>query len=486
MTKRLTSSEVRGILDGSDFEQFIGAVEDEHLDFKGAPYPLKSDKGKRDLAQDVAEFANGGGGILVLGVETETPEAQHVDVAKALHLFAKSQVDEDQYYKVIASWLLPVPERIEVSWYPPLGGGVEGLAAVIVPDQPETLKPFIVKRAFAEETGKTAGAYVGYFERIRAGTAWRSPENLQQLMHDGRRFGSLDPRLDALTERVEKLGAVVDRLTAALERLAGHALPPVNAVVPRPQGPGVIDAGNRRGEAVRDMGLNEAPTYSLIAVPGERIEVPDLFAGIGSPLVRLLDQPYELRHAGFDVTVGTETRPVRGMLRRALSPGNKLLELWRDGVLIFAAEALDLLCWGTRSQEEPLVLNVLALAETTYLFAKLATKIAQHLQPSAETFQYVLGLQRLDITGKRAILHAGPRRARQYQPPHNMRRAPDSNHEIRLTLRAGLDPGIVAYALRRDLYAWFGFDEDAIPYVTELDQQKATDPRQIVEDGRGP
>lgn len=40
--------------------------------------------------------------------------------------------------------------------------------------------------------------------------------------------------------------------------------------------------------------------------------------------------------------------------------------------------------------------------------------------------------------------------------------------------------------LRRELYVEFSFDEDAIPYVTDVGGERGTDPEKIRDDGKGP
>lgn len=52
-------------------------------------------------------------------------------------------------------------------------------------------------------------------------------------------------------------------------------------------------------------------------------------------------------------------------------------------------------------------MNVLALAETTYLFAELNHRLARHLQPSPDMYSYVLVFHNMEIGGKRSMLISG-------------------------------------------------------------------------------
>jgi hypothetical protein len=297
----------------------------------------------------------------------------------------------------------------------------------------------------------------------------------------------LGDRIDVLEEKIDKIAKIVRRLADDRATARPSLPPPESLVRPRAGAPDVVAAGTRRGEVIRDAGLNEKPTFSLIAVPGEAVEVPDLFAGTRSQLVQLLEHPPELRRAGFDLTVGERAVVLPQGGRRALSPGYKVLELARDGVLIFAAEARDLLCWGTSNQEQPLRLNVLALAETTYLFADLVHRLTAHLQPQPETWRSVIGLQRMELDGKRAMLGSGPRGAVLQLMTRGVHVAPGTDFERQLpAISVAADPRIVAYRLRREVYVWFGWDTDAIPYTTAVGGELGTDLERIKFDGRGP
>jgi len=49
----------------------IGVFESQTLEFKLAPYQLGEDPGRAEFAKDICAMANGGGGLIVVGIETE-------------------------------------------------------------------------------------------------------------------------------------------------------------------------------------------------------------------------------------------------------------------------------------------------------------------------------------------------------------------------------------------------------------------------------
>ena len=483
--RTLSVDQAKAILEEGRFGDLKGVVESTHLDFKRDPYPLSGatspvhERAKRDLVEDVVRFANVEGGIIILGVETEQLEGQRIEIGKVIHTFPESRIDAGQYRDVLFERVKPQPEGVTIQWFPGRAGG-SGLGAVIVPPQsPQLRKTFFATRTLVDETtGKTLGAYIGYVERIDAEGITMSAEELYQTFQAGRRFSELKDRLDSLTELVKRL--VEQRVTSGLPSVP-------EAVRPRLPGQEISDVRSRRNDAVREAGLNERPTFSLMAVPGEEGDVPELFAGSRSELVRLLENPPELRGRGFDLTVGERPVIVPPGTRRAVSVGGKVLQLSREGVLIFAADAQDLLCWGTSNKDQPLRLNVLALAEVTYLFAELVRRLNPYLVPAADTWRYVIGFERMEVDGKRAVLGQGPRRDAHHLFPWSQRALPNPQFEFTSKpILATTDVRAVALRLRRELYVAFGFDEDAIPYVTDVNGERGTDPEQIKEDGKAP
>lgn len=147
-------------------------------------------------------------------------------------------------------------------------------------------------------------------------------------------------------------------------------------------------------------------------------------------------------------------------------PERMILECWRDGALIFAAEASDFVCWGTqRRPGAPLRLNPLALGESTYLFAELARRVYEHAEPAVGAVEFTLTLYRVDPGGEPARLTPGGIKSRAFRFGMDMRRAPEGTVEFIERLEAGWTAGEAAYRLVARVYTWFGFEEDDMPYV---------------------
>ncbi len=225
--------------------------------------------------------------------------------------------------------------------------------------------------------------------------------------------------------------------------------------------------------AVELAQLTDRPLFALTAQPRPDARLRTLFAGNDATLVRLFNNPPKLRTAGFSLEHDGNSRIVMGEVRRALFPGWKTMELWRDGVLIYAVDAFVQPLWGSPRPDGSLQLNPLALAEPVYLFAELSRLIYGESTQKLQRVEYRVRLERLVQDGKRASLSAGPLNSF-FFGNGNQHPAPDSKMDRTITWERGdIKSGEVAYELVQQVYNWFGISDDGIPY-TKRDQSGAT------------
>jgi hypothetical protein len=455
MVRRLTPSEIQAILNKGTFEELIGVVEDEHLECKSAPYQLAHDHQKQELAKDVSALANksgrlgADGGYILIGPQTGQSPEHHGDIVESVSVFHEALVSIPHYHAVLESWLLAVPEDIVIRWYPSADDPLKGIIAIAVPKQRPELWPFLITRT-VDAAGKITGTLVGYFERRRDGAAPLPIGELQRLLRDGRRFD-----------------AVVPPLLETIQALQAASTSPA----PKKTSTALENYRQRRGEAVAAAGLNGKPTFALTAAPLRPTTLPTLFRGASDPLVRLLENPPELRVHGFDLNAGGSSEIVKGQLRRAVIPERLLFECWPDGTLIFVADGVDFLCWGKTTALGAVRINPLALAESTYLFTTLAKTIYdQHAQPpvSSDGVECSLTLYKMERDGKRAILTAGSLKSWGYLHTMHPKEAPEPTGEFIERLEGDWTSGELAYCLVARVYTWFGLTEEDIPYFEEV------------------
>ncbi|MGH7814313.1 MAG: hypothetical protein ACREQI_09975 [Candidatus Binataceae bacterium] len=239
--------------------------------------------------------------------------------------------------------------------------------------------------------------------------------------------------------------------------------------------------------AIEAAELNDHPVFALCAEPLPPVRLPTLFAGDDAPLVKNFNSPPSLRYAGFDLEHSGNSRIIQGELRRALIPGIKILELWRDGALIYAVEATWQPCWGD-PPDGSLRVNPLALSEPVYLFAELSDLIYREATPKPAQIRYWVSFRRLESTGKFAWLgrktlddafhDTGFTRSRQDAT------APDMDKIVSWE-KPSIDAGAVAYEILREVYNWFGISDDGIPYTKKLPNgEMAIDPQALKNAGQ--
>jgi hypothetical protein len=448
MAKMLSVSEVDAILSSGRFDNLLGCVEDSHLECKAAPYQLDQDRQKMELAKDISALANTDGGNLLIGVQTERNPDYFGDEIRRIGPFKQNLVDTGQYLDVLGEWLYPQIRGITAKWHPSASNDGTGIVSIRVPKEASHERPYLVGKV-VEATGKIVGSHFGFFERVQSDAKPMSFQELRERLKDGFRFFSIDERIRGVEEGLAKLvGAAIQKAglisdETVLERIA---------------------------QSRQIIGLNERPTVYLAAWPSEPAEFPTLFESRTTPLVRLLDNPPRLRSDGFDLSTGQLSEIVQGLLRRSTSPRDKLLELWRDGVLIFVAPGDEwFLCWGMESTASTgLIINTLALTEAVYLFSLFSLMAFELSVPKPVRLTFYLGLTTM-MPGKRPFYLSSKRPNRIF--PDRGNAAPEDSNRIKGEFeRASADAGVISYQLLADLYAWFGFEADQMPFTNQVAQ----------------
>jgi schlafen family protein len=459
MPRVIGPAEISAILRSGDFDRFLDGLEDEHLECKAAPYQLDQERGKMEFAKDVSALANADGGIILIGAQTERETTYQGDVIRRVSCFGRGLVDLTRYQNVISDWVLPSIPGLTIQWHASAANSDEGVVAISVPQEAGGEKPFLVSKVV--EAGKIIGSYLGFFERIRDNVPPISPEQLRERLKDGRRFSELDTRLGNIEEMVGKI-------------IADHA--------PRPPTLSDETVLRRVQRARQDVGYEGKPSFSLVAWPLQSADFPNLFESREVPVVGLLENPPQLRSGGFDLSTRRISSIIEARLRRCLIPEHKLLEVWRDGVLICVVPGDDWhLCWGMHSTAETgLRINNIALTETVYLFCDWVLKIYANASPTPARIKIRIILSDMTINGTPCSL--SPYRPNPYNLGDGRNPAPRSEPGVHVEIEAdptNAEPGVIAYELLAFLYAWFGFDAAEMPYVNRDSPPPKIDPAQI-------
>lgn len=431
--------EVEALLDAGDEAALLGESETEHLDFKEQPYVLNTDKGKWELAKDVAALANSGGGCLVIGVSTDVPPDSEDEVAGAIKPFPQERFDVQQVRAALdaASGVYPVIKGVAIRKFSRAGD--KALALVRVPPQAEDDQPFMTVRMV--EGDEKRGVGIGVPFRSGPHTYWTPPGQLHRDLSDGRRARSTPPPL---------------------------ASPPTPAASPVQ----VKELVEQRLTAIEQyMGWSEAPTLLLAAVPTVPQTVP--IEGFYDPsgIYGCAQSPPEIRHAGFGLAWPSEPENVDGSLINA-SADRQVLWVDPDGSVFAAATGKQ--SFLTRSggsrialEPEPRVINPTVLVEWTYLFFKF---VADCVSPSVSgSFRNAVRLRgaqsrpwSLRMVGGSAV-----------QPWTDGR--PPGMDELAFFFSEDGEPGRHAFRALTSIYGLFGLPPSSIPYTDD----SRIDPGQI-------
>jgi len=217
----MTRAEALAILESGDFEQLIGAAETLEVEFKGEPYRIEErDSQKFELAKDVSALANGAGGVIIIGAQTERDDQVAVDVVTQLRLLPQGLVDEQQYEGIVGDRVYPRLRELHVRFYPSAANGERGLVAIDAPPQEEVDKYFLIQRPLVEDADRTPGWLVGLAVR-----------GIGRV--EGRRIGEIHTLINRGLVVGRQLGDVVEGMAELRELIAGGAAAPAETPADR-------------------------------------------------------------------------------------------------------------------------------------------------------------------------------------------------------------------------------------------------------------
>ncbi|MGL3710674.1 AlbA family DNA-binding domain-containing protein [Leptospirillum ferriphilum] len=470
-----TPQKIREILESKEYQNLLGVVETDEVEFKGEPYQLDKDTQKQELSKDVSGLANSKGGVIVIGIKTKKhPSLPHEQAIKVnpfpIPPSAGSDM-EQQYRNILKDWIFPAIKteiRLHLVEESQSGTSLKFVLEIFIPEQREN-QPFLINQYIGEK-GKKEGKEIvfGYVERHGPGVIPRSVSELHRLLNRGIFADEvINGKFEVILDQLSKITTQDAEIAKTNQIMNQHVKDTFTA----------LDRANK-------------PTILLAAFPHGETTIPTLFQSRESEIVQLLLNPPALRNLGFDLRVGSFPAIREGQVRRSVAPGWKILDLWKDGSIIFgAAGDGDFLCWGN-ANEETLIINPLALIESTYLFILLSRELFRKFsipRPTKATF--MLSLQ----NPSEGDLQKGFMEKPYELLSGNLHRAPESSKEFRLecSLEDNFysdeeSSGKIAFELLGNLYTWFGIEENSIPYSEYTDKGRSISRNMIIGGGSRP
>lgn len=448
----LQLSDIRSLVEAGEFQQLVGEFEGHQLDAKAQPYSFASGNDvKRELAKDVAAFANAVGGCIIIGAETTVSSLQAGEQITALKPFSETLFNADQYGKIIGEWLYPVPSGLVIKWCPDKDTRQSGIGVIFIPTQAPEAKPFLLTRTIGDK--KTTEILLGYAERRLDRTDIKSVVELHHAMRTGMNLEA------TLLNRITNVETLLQRQLAT-------------TLMPQPGSMTSPAMTAKRVARILSKGqFSDTRTLVVIIRPVPRSELRSIFSDHPNSIRRAVEDPPELRAHGWGIRTGGPARFVDGDFVQTESD-REVLNLYRDGELIVATRIdRNGLAWAddTDSRFHPLAF-VEFVTNTLGFFRLVLTDM--RIQP--QSLEVEVRLDNLFMDSKGTSLPAGP--INDVGWTFSAKSAPAAEWSRTITVDPSTyDPARAAFLLLREIYVWFGHPEQAIPYITGTEDDKVVD-----------
>ena len=441
--------ELEQLISIGDFSNILGIHESEYFDCKRNIYSLEKDSSKFELAKDVSAFANAGGGYILIGIETKRSETSFYDEIIAIHPFKQNVCNHEQYNSVISDWIYPKLRDVKAKWYPTKEDKDKGIFVINIPNQPELNKPFLIKRTI-QDTGKLSEVLFGFCERKQEANEPKTIVELHQILRDGLN----------LNTRLQSIEATLQDLT--------KVSPKVNSET--------LEIDKRIDSALSAIELTDKRAMVLTCYPCASAKLESLFSSKPGSMKSILESAPRFRERGFGLRVLGEASIVKGNFCRVIGGRRKVIDLYKDGVLIagFKADG-DFLCWAM----EDLIFNPVALIETLYNFVQLYECVINDMVEKPDKVMYRIDFRNLHMDNEKNKLAEG--RLGNHAFGDEIKPAPESNWigTLEVEIKDFSIPR-VSYNLAEMVYIFFQHDIEAIPYTKAVDGMKTIDVEQMV------
>jgi predicted HTH transcriptional regulator len=194
---------VKTILDAHTYNTLMGLQEDAWLEVKGrTPYDFDSPEGRYELAKDVSAFANGAGGIIIVGLQTTKRDTTQTEEVTGFDLCTQDTFQPHRYVSLIEAYIHPTIERLNVYWAPVSEDGTQGLGVIEVPAQTPERQYFLI--ANAVDGGSKIRQFV--FGIVRRNESSNDPFTIAQLYaYTQKGKSSLSQTLTRIEEKLEAI-----------------------------------------------------------------------------------------------------------------------------------------------------------------------------------------------------------------------------------------------------------------------------------------
>jgi len=432
------------VIIASDFDQLIGEVENIWFDCKSQPYQIELDSGKRELAKDISSFLNAQGGVILIGIKTKPSTIHFGDEIEEIRPFIQGLVNTSQYKDVIKSWIYPEADEIEVEWKPMKNDSKKGIVIIRMPAQKDAIKPFLITKTLDEK--KRIEMFFGYAERKGDNSQPLSIIDLQKTLRSGFNYEN------KIKERFDGMEAILKQSTT--KELFDLEKKNIN------------DKVNARIEKTIEYdNMNQKKLIILSAYPKEVVSLKTIFSNVEGSIRESLEHPPVLRYAGWSLETLDQAKIIKGEMISVANGSRKIINLYRDATLVFAGLAdAAFLSWG--GSQNKLKIHSTALVEIVYNFVNFYDLVLRDCQKMPQELCIRVDLRNMHLDG--IVNYLAPYHTQSYtQVFHDEDRdAPDNNYTISLDFKTeNFNSEKIAFDILKEIYLWFGFSEEKIPYT---------------------
>ena len=197
-------------------------------------------------------------------------------------------------------------------------------------------------------------------------------------------------------------------------------------------------------------------TIVFSAYPKYAGELKTFFSTVEGSVRRQLENPPRLRAHGWDLWTSQSARVIGRDVVRTRHGESKVIDLYRDGNLIFAARVDTLFGLGWGSQHDQI--NAVAIVEVVYNFVNFYSLVLEDFKRRPEEISIRVDFRNLHMGGIRTYLI--PFNCADAVGEGRKRYAPEGNGMVIRDFRSeDFRVGVVAFEVVKAIYLWFGWKE---------------------------
>jgi hypothetical protein len=370
-------------------------------------------------------------------------------------------VNTSQYVDLLRAWIYPEVHGLNVTWVSTADNPNKGLVVIEIPKQDAAAGPFLITKTI--EGSKTVETVFGYAARKGDRNPPLDVKELQRYLRSGLDYRTqIEKRFDAL-EAMIKVGTEGTKQETILKGKAEQI-------------------EQRIARAIEHSDLRSRRTLIISAQPMQSKELRTIFVNEEGSIKRHLERPPIIRQNGWTLETLEQAKILRGEMIRVTNGDRKIVDLYRDGTMVFAASAdRDFLAWAAKNKPR---INPLALVEVILSFVSLyALVVADFIAPPSQ-ISFRIDLRNMHYDGVKSSLGPYSLQSMSWQYSRDDKEAPENDWSYAKVIDTmNLDVHVITYDLVKEVYLWFGFDEKCIPYSSLQGGVRKTDPDLMLKSG---